>query len=329
MNKMLKKERVIAAIHKEEVDRPPFSIWYHVPHVDQDPVALAEEQIRLARNYDLDFIKMMPFGNYGAHDFGLSVDFFCTKTQPAFERKFAIDDISEWKEIEPLPGSFGSHGKQLLFARQMQKRLKGNDIPYVQTIFSPLTTAKKLAGPRIFNDLREKPEYLHQALKAITETTVDFVKLNIEAGVAGFFFATQCATYDFMTESEYDEFGVKYDLEVINSYKDLTYFNIAHVHGDNTMFNKLAQYPCNCINWHDRWTAPSMSEARKITDKCLLGGINEKFLTKASPDEIYAHIHEGALNAGLRVLMITPGCVAELVTPEVNFYSARLAVESL
>ncbi len=329
MNMMTKKERVIAAINKQEVDRVPFSIWYHLPHVDQDPVQLAELQIKQAHSYDLDFIKMMPFGNYGAQDFGLSVDFYCTKTQPAVERKFAIDNVNQWKEIEPLPGCFGSHGKQLMLARQIQKQLKGEDIPYVQTIFSPLTTAKKLAGPRIFEDLRTNPEYVHQALQAITETTIDFVKLNIEAGVAGFFFATQCANKEWLTVSEYDEFGVKYDLEVINAYKDITYFNIVHIHGDNTMFEKIAQYPCNCINWHDRWASPNMYEARKISDKCFLGGINEKFLSKVNAEEIYDHIREGALEAGLTGLMITPGCVAELETPEVNFYAARLAVESL
>lgn len=329
MNKMTKKERVIAAINKQDVDRPPFSIWYHLPHVDQDPVQLAEVQIQQAHIYDLDFIKMMPFGNYGAQDFGLSVDFYCTKTQPALEKKFAISNVNQWMEIEPLPGCFGSHGKQLMLARQFQKKLKGEEIPYVQTIFSPLTTAKKLAGPRVFEDMRSHPEYIHHALKAITQTTIDFVKLNIEAGVAGFFFATQCANNDWLTESEYEEFGVAYDLEVINAYKDITYFNIVHIHGDNTMFEKIIEYPCNCINWHDRWVSPNMAEARNISDKCFLGCINEKWLSEAKPEEIYDHIREGALEAGTKGLMITPGCVAELTTPEVNYYAARLAVESL
>ena len=128
MNKMTKKERVVAAINKQEVDRIPFSMWYHIPHADQDPVHLAEVQIEQARCYDLDFIKMMPFGNYGAHDYGLSVTFYCTKTQPAFERKFAIQDVKEWTEIEPLPG-FRFPGKQLLFARQLQKQLRVKKYP--------------------------------------------------------------------------------------------------------------------------------------------------------------------------------------------------------
>ena len=42
MNLMTHKERVIAAINKEEVDRIPLSIWYHMPHKDQDAIALAE-----------------------------------------------------------------------------------------------------------------------------------------------------------------------------------------------------------------------------------------------------------------------------------------------
>ena len=329
MNKMTKKERVMAAINKQEVDRIPFSMWYHVPHVDQDPVQLAEVQIKQAHCYDLDFIKMMPFGNYGAHDYGLSCTFYCTDKRPVLERKFAIDDVKEWTELEPLPGYFGCHGKQLQFARQLKKQLKGEEIPYVQTIFSPLTTAKKLAGPRVFEDMRSYPEYLHQALAAITETTIDFVKLNIEAGVAGFFFATQCANNDWVTEAEYDEFGVAYDLKVINAYKDLTYFNIAHIHGDNTMFKKIADYPCNCINWHDRWVKPNMLEARKLSDKCFLGGINEKWLSKANPEEVRDHIREGVLAAGSTGLMITPGCVAELDTPAINFYAARTAIEGL
>ena len=42
MNQMTHKERVIAAINKQDVDRVPLSIWYHMPHKDQDPISLAE-----------------------------------------------------------------------------------------------------------------------------------------------------------------------------------------------------------------------------------------------------------------------------------------------
>lgn len=325
---MNKRERVLAAINGQEVDHVPFSIWYHLPQYDQDPVALAERQIFLAKQYDLDFIKMMPFGNYVAQDYGLSVDFFCTKTQPAKERKFGIATVEDWKRLEPLAATYGTYGKQLQLSQQMAKQIK-EDIPYVQTIFSPLTVAKKLAGPRIVDDLREHPEYLHQALAAISQTTINFVKANIEAGVSGFFFATQTATSDLITREEHKEFGEKYDLQVLAACDGVTPFNILHIHGPNTYFEDLLNYPVNCINWHDRWVEPTMADARKMTNKCLLGGINEKWLKEANYEDIQADLAQAVAAAGRRRMMLTPGCCINLNTPDINLYAACVAAHGL
>jgi len=325
---MTKEERIRAALRKQDVDRIPFSVWYHLPQYDQDPIALAEEQLRLAQLYDLDFIKMMPFGNYGAQDYGLSVTFYCTETEPAFERKFGIASPEDWLRLEPLPAYYGTYGKQVQLAQYTEK-LTGGTIPFVQTIFSPLTTAKKLAGPRIFDDLREHPDYVHQALAAITETTKNFIAANIEAGVAGFFFATQCSSPDYLTEAEHKEFCEKYDREVIGSYADKTWFNIMHAHGDNTYFKTLAEYPVNCINWHDRWASPNMEQARAITDKCLLGGINEIWMEHASYQDVPGHLQEAVEGAGRNGLMLTPGCCIQLNTPRENLLTAAIAARRL
>ena len=329
MELMTKRERIQAALNKQEVDRIPLSIWHHMPDVDQDPIELAERTVQLTREHDYDFIKMMPFGNYGAQDYGLSVRFYCTPTQTAKERKFGIESPEEWTHIQPLPAYYGTYGKQVQFAQYLQKMLKGDDIPYVQTIFSPLTTAKKLAGPRVFEDMRQYPAYLHQALQAITETTIQFCKANIEAGVAGFFFASQCSSYSLCTQEEYQEFGVRYDLQILNAIQEQTWFNIVHIHGDNTMFELLTTYPVNCINWHDRWVSPSLAEARKITDKCLLGGLHERWFVEAKPEEIPGHLREAVESAGRAGLILGPGCVAKLNTPPINFYVARVAVGEL
>lgn len=328
MQTMTKRERVMAAIEGKEVDHIPLSIWYHLPQYDQDPIALAEEQIRLAKLYNLDLIKMMPFGNYVAQDYGLSVDFFCTKTKAAFERKFGIENVEEWKQLEPLPATYGTYGKQLQLSQQMSKQLK-EDIPFVQTIFTPITVAKKLAGPRVFEDMRNYPDYLHQALQAITQTTINFVKANIEAGVSGFFLATQCASSDYMTMEEHVEFGEKYDLQVIQAFADETPFNILHIHGPNTYFEELTKYPVNCINWHDRWVAPDMVLARKLTNKCLMGGINEKWLEHARYEDVAEHLQQAVEAAGRQKLILAPGCCVEMDTPEVNLLAASVAAQSL
>lgn len=324
---MTKTERVKAALRGDDVDRVPMSIWLHYPHKDQDPRSLADIQVEAAAKYDFDFIKMCPFGLYGVQDWGVKVKIFGTTHQPAIVDDYAIKDIKDWGKLKELPAIYGTYGKQLQLAQEVSRQV-GGKIPFIQTIFSPLTQAAKLAGDRIYTDLKENPKIIHQALEVITKTQINFIKANIEAGVSGFFFATQSGNYNLISEKNFDEFGAKYDLQLFDAYKDETFFNVIHIHGDDIMFEKVAGYPGNCVNWHDRWVKPSLGEARKLTDKCLLGGIHEKeVLVKAVPDEVHTHIAEAVHDAGRRKLMIGPGCVAEPLTPETNYYAARVATE--
>lgn len=321
LSSLSKKERILRALNGEEVDRIPSCIWLHHPSHDQDPRALAEIQVEFMRKYDFDFVKISPFGLYSVHDWGCKVKFFCTETQVPEIEEYAIKNISDWSKLEVLPAVYGTWGKQLLVTKCIKELLNGEETPFIQTIFSPLTTALKLAGDRLFKDLREHPDEIHQALDVITETTINFIKANIEIGVSGFFFASQCATTDLLTEEEYDEFGVKYDLQLFDSFKDETYLNIIHIHGENIMFDKLASYPGSCINWHDRTTGPSIDEARKRTDKCLIGGIDEKnVFINGSKEDIEEHIYEALELVGDTKFILGPGCVANPGTSEEHFF---------
>lgn len=324
---MNKTERVKAALNGEDVDRAPFSIWLHYPHKDQDPRSLADIQIDAARTFDFDFIKLTPFGLYPVQDWGCKIHIFGTPHQPAIVDDFGIHELKDWGRLEELPATYGTYGKQVQLVQHAGRRL-GHELPFIQTIFSPMTVATKLAGDRVFQDMKTDPKLFHQALEVITATTVNFVKANIEAGVSGFFFATQSANPKLMSVEDFEEFGEHYDRQVLDAYKDDTFFNVVHIHGDDIMFEKVAAYPGNCINWHDRWVEPSLGKGRKLTDKCLLGGIHEKeVLSKAPPDEVQTHVAEAIDDAGRKKLMIGPGCVADPLTPEINYYAVKVAVE--
>lgn len=331
-------ERIKAALNSEEVDYVPSNLWMHHSASDQDPRSLAEIQVEFAKKYDFDFIKLMPFGLYGVQDFGAKVKIFNKINKPPIVDDYGIHEVEDWGKLEVLPAYYGTYGKQVQLAQYTGKLTKGT-IPFIQTIFSPLTNARKLAGDRILLDIKQNPKLVKQALQVITDTTINFVKANIEAGVHGFFFATQCASYDFLTEDEYIEFGQYYDLQVINAYKDITYFNVAHIHGENVMFDLIEKYPVNCLNWHDRWTPISLTEARKRTNKCLLGGIREvpyyndkkevireSLLVSGTVSEVEEHVIEAIEEIDGKGLIIGPGCVADQFSIEKNIFAIRRAV---
>lgn len=336
---MTRVERIKAALKSGEVDRLPVTMWMHHSDVDQDPRALAETQVEFVKKYDYDFIKLMPFGTYTVQDWGARIKIYCDKYMEPIVEDYAIKSIDDWKNLEVLPAVYGTWGKTLQLAQRVSAMVK-NDYPFVQTIFSPLTIAAKLAGPRLFTDLEENPDIIHDALKIITETCINFINANIEAGVSGFFLATQNASLKVNSSEVFKNFGKKYDMQMMNAYKDKTWFNVTHIHGDNILFDEISDYPCNCLNWHDRHTEPDFTQARKKSGKCFLGGIQEvpyfvgkvlhynSIMATGSAEVIEKHVHEAIAQVNGKGLILGPGCVTDPKTSEENFKAVRRAVDT-
>lgn len=333
MNKI---ERVKAAICFEEVDHVPIGLWPHFTPVDQDLDKLIETHYAFYDHMDLDFVKLMPYGLYSVEDYGPKIKKLSLKDQWAYIEEPFIRTAEEWEKIVPLDVTKGTYGMQLAYAKGMMARMeRENDVaPVIHTVFSPLTTLCKLAGwDMVKETMAEHPELLHRALRTVTDTTADFIRENLKNGVAGFFFACQQANYKFMDDKAYDEFGETYDREVFDAMSKESWFTVVHIHSftqerEKSMFDRLAKYPANCINWHDRWVGPSLREARSLTDKCLIGGINEEqYLNRVNYRELYPHVRQAVNMAGTRGFMFGPGCTIYEDTPLENFFAVRMAVE--
>jgi uroporphyrinogen decarboxylase len=221
----------------------------------------------------------------------------------------------------------GYLGRQIEALRLVAEAIK-NEVPILQTVFSPLTTALKLAGDRVFTDLRLNPEIFKEGLQIIAETTARFALESVRAGAHGLFFASQCDTYRLLSGAEYKEFGEYYDLMVLKAVEGEAELNMVHAHGEDIMFDLMAGYPAQAINWHDRLTWPSLEEAQKRFSGLLVGGVNEWQTLLNGPEEaIRAEIQEAIAQTGGRQLMVGPGCVIPGHTPLRHVRAAREAVE--
>ena len=165
-------------------------------------------------------------------------------------------------------------------------------------------------------------------LQIIADTTARFAVELIRAGAHGLFFATQCASYRLMTEAEYREFGEPYDLMVLDAVKSDAEFNMAHVHGEDIMFDLAAGYPVEMMNWHDRLGWPSLAQARERFSGLLVGGVNEwQTLLNGPAAAIQAEIKDAIDQVDGRRLMVGPGCVIPAHVPISHIIAAREAVE--
>lgn len=323
---MTPRERVLAALTAQEVDRPPVSLWQHFPERDQSAAALGESMRWWQGLLDLDFIKLMPPGDYATIDWGLTSEFCGSRGGTRDTTFYPIQTIEDWRKVGPISATAGFTG-EMIAACGLVRDILGPDVPLLQTVFSPLTIANKLSDGRVIEHLRANPELVHQTLSVIRDVTVAVTKASIAAGASGVFFASQCATTDVMTREEYDEFGVPYDLAVVEAANAAgSEFTLIHIHGANTFFDLLAGYPGHAINWHDRRIGPDIPTAlADAPERAAVAGIDEHGIAVASPRAVRNQVRQARDAAQDRHLLVGPGCVIAVATPVENLQAAVAA----
>ena len=309
-------ERIEAAIHGNRPDRPPVALWRHFPEDDQYADKLAAHTLDWQRKWQFDLVKFMPSGTYGVEDWGAVSAYQGAANGARAVIKPAVTRTDDWLRLRPLDVREGSYGRQNQALAVTARALQGS-VPLLQTVFSPLTTARKLGTDRLFADLRRAPDALEHALRVITEVTIRFALDAIDAGAHGIFFATQLASHRLLSQPEYERFGRAYDLKVFAALRGKARLNMLHAHGEDVMFDLLSEYPADMFNWHDRLTEPSLREAAALCPKLLVGGISEHgTLLHGSEQEIENEVRDALAQTKGRRLMIGPGCVVPVATSD-------------
>ncbi len=317
------RERLEACLTGQTPDRTPVSLWRHFPVDDQTPDGLAAATADFQNRYDFDFVKVTPASSFAIRDWGVEDEWTGNSEGTRNYTKPAVLHDEDWGRLPCLDPTSGSLGSQLE-ALRMIVRAFAPETPVVQTIFSPLSQAKNLIGRKNLHiHIRQNPEAMHAGLETITETTVRFLEECKQTGIDGVFYAVQHAQYGLNSEREFEEFGAAYDLRVLEAAQDL-WLNIAHLHGEDVMFERLARYPVQVLNWHDRHTPPSLAEARQMTDKVLCGGLRRwETMVVGTPAEVYSEAQEAAQAVQGHKFILGTGCVLPIIAPHGNVLAAR------
>jgi len=329
MDNMSKRERLQATFRGEAVDRPPVALWRHWPGDDQRAEDLATAHLDFQRLYDFDFIKVTPDSSYSAEDWGVRSEYLGNTEGTREYRHYPIQRAEDWARLKVLDPRQGALGRQLRCLELIAQGV-GEQVPFIQTIFNPLSVAKHLAGEEHLRlHLRRHPEALHSGLEVITETSIRFVCQVIGIGAAGIFFAVQHAQFGLLSAEEYRLFGRPYDLRVLAAAQG-AWFNLLHLHGSEVMFDRLADYPVQAINWHDRETPPSLLEAQGRFSGAVCGGLRQwETMVWGTPEGVRAEAAEALRQTGGRRFILGTGCVTPIVAPTSNIRAARQAVESV
>jgi uroporphyrinogen decarboxylase len=308
-------------------DRVPVALWRHFPVDDQNPDRLAAATAAFQEQFDFDLIKVTPSSSFCVRDWGIRDEW---RGEPEGTRQYTqrvIHTPEDWEKLALLDPNNGCLGAQLECLRLLTAQYAPTT-PILQTIFSPLSQAKNLVGPAdLLVHLRRWPEAVHAGLKRISEVTLNFLLEANKTGIDGVFYAVQHAQYGLLSEEEFDEFGRAYDLRVLQAVDD-HWLNMVHLHGSSVMFDKVADYPVDVINWHDRQTDPDLAGALPRSSSVLCGGLRQwETMVLGTPEQVRAEALDAiAATEGKRLILGT-GCVTPVTAPYGNLMAARRAVE--
>ncbi len=313
----------------EKPDRIPVALWHHFPVDDQNPTSLANATIAFQNRFDFDFVKVMPTSSFCLKDWGIKDKWQGNIEGTRTYTKRAIQEPEDWLKLKVLDPLRGHLGDQLKCLEILQDAFT-EQIPFIQTIFNPLSQVKNLLGDeQLCTHLRVYPDALHRGLETITETTIRFIETAKTFGIAGTFFAIQHASFQILSTKEYEAFGKRYDLEILESVKDL-WLNMVHIHGSDIMFDLISDYPVQIINWHDQETKPSLSEGLNKFQGTVCGGLGRiDPLVLGNMKDIKEQAKLAYKQTKGKRLILSTGCVVPLNTPYGNILAARQSVEDL
>ncbi|MFQ5398772.1 MAG: uroporphyrinogen decarboxylase family protein [Anaerolineae bacterium] len=321
-----KRKRLEAAIAGERCDRAPVALWRHWPGDDQNAAELAASHLKWQQDYDWDLLKVSPSSSYAVQDWGVRDRWVGALEGTREYTHRSIQTPGDWEGLKPLDPSQGMLATQIEALRLVGRGV-GETVPFIATIFSPLAQAKNLAGEEVMlAHMRSHPQAFRRGLETITESTLRYIEAAKTTGISGVFYALQHARYPLLNPEEFRTFGRPYDLRILEAVSDL-WLNMVHIHSTDIMFDEVADYPVQLINWHDRETGVSLTEGLKRIKGAASGGVSRWSLHQDSPEQALTEARDALEQTGGRRFLLGTGCVAMITTPAGNIRALREAVE--
>jgi uroporphyrinogen decarboxylase len=273
-SKLTPRERVDRALRGEDVDRSPFSYWYHFGLEKEPPDKFAQKTLSFHQRFRTDLVKVMS-------DFPYPQD-----SSRVHENPFPV----QIRALEIIRDGIGGKAH------------------FVETIFNPWTVAEKLTSKDDVQRMRrDRPQELHDLLERIAKSEANHARRAIAAGASGVFLAIANAQNGILTREEYRNFSEPYDRMIIDAVPNAP-LNVLHLHGDKVYLNHFTagRWPA-AINYSLHGTGVPIADVRANFGGVLLGGLDEVNYRKLTMGDLLRQARAARSAAGNRFIL-TPGC---------------------
>jgi uroporphyrinogen-III decarboxylase len=188
-----------------------------------------------------------------------------------------------------------------------------------QPEFSGLTQAEE-AGPKVLDAIhgfqQAHPDQWHDALEAITQSTLNHIRQIKEIGASGALVGVFNAAAKFGTVADYERFSRPYDRRVFDALAD-SKLTFLHLHNlERPYIDQFKDLHAPVVQYSLKTSGIPVSEIRGQFSQTIAGGVDEVDYEKLTVAEIRKQWTEAREQAGAKYIA-APGCsVPNASTPE-------------
>ena len=297
---MDKRQRVIAAMNNQPVDRPPVGFWFHFPAEKSLGQPCVQAHLDYYNNVDVDIAKLM-------------CDGYFDYPNPVAK---AVKEPKDWYAMKPL-------GPDSDFIRGQVERAKAvkagltSDCLVLYNVFAPFSSIRfGTSDELVMKHLREDPDAILYALDVIAQDNALLCELLMtEAKVDGVYYCVQGGEKNRFTPEEYRKYVSPSELKVLEHANMFSDLNVLHCCGWAGIPNNLEvwqDYPAKAINWACFIEEMNLAEGKKFFGgKCVLGGFDNRassLISNGTKEDIQAFARALAIRTGSTGVMIGADC---------------------
>lgn len=328
---MTSRERVMAALAGDAVDRPPVSFWGHFYERESSADALVDATLESWREFRWDWIKLNPRRQYHAEPWGVRWRYSGVRHEKPVLEEWPVQSPADWRRITPRAATEPAFAEQIEAVRRLRAELP-RDVPLIETVFLPMAILREMVPKPadVLAGMDQDPEGVRAALEAVTVTFEGVVPRLLEAGADGIFFATvDFATANLLSAADHRQWARPTDLRLMQAAAGAP-FNVLHVCKSHNLLAHVADYPAHAFSWAATDPSnPSLADGLGLVRGAVMGGIaHEGALQHPHPSAVLEELRRAQAATGGRRWMAAPGCSIPPQTPAANLHAVRDAVEA-
>ncbi len=314
---MLKRERVIAAINKQEVDYVPVSFSLHFNEKEGDEAVRAH--LKFFKETDTDVIKIM--------------------------NENLVPDVGEirtpedWKKIPTYSMNDNFMRKQIEIVKEIMNQTSGEAFSLgtlhgvCASAIHPIEARYGYTKVRelMCTHIRENKEVVLDAFKRITDGMCQLAIAYRDEGLDGIYYAALGGEKHYFTNEEFEEVIEVFDRQILEASKSAGNYNFLHMCKENLNMNRYKDYNqlADVVNWGVYETDFSLEEGRKLfPEKTIMGGLKNRsgVMVEGTIEELQKESKRLIAEFGKRGFILGADCT---LPTEIDYARIRAIVDAV